>query len=98
MPAKGALYAKLANALSNKVLRQVVDLASGDVVQFVRTLLSHCHNHVRDLRISNLVRPPSVRPVTVSAISPHFPKLVVRSLEHIRKVFRDLKEIVPLAC
>jgi hypothetical protein len=64
----------------------------------VRTLLSHCHNHVRDLKISNLVRPPSVRPVTVSAISPHFPKLVVRSLEHIRKVFRDLKEIVPLAC
>jgi len=29
MPAKGALYAKLANALSNKVFRQVVDLAEG---------------------------------------------------------------------
>ena len=54
---------------------------SGDVVHSVRTLLSHRHNDVSDLKISNLVQPTSVRPVTVSAISLHFPKLVVRSLE-----------------
>src|ERR1039458_6488790 len=41
MPAKSALYAKLAKALSNKVFRQIVDLASGDVVQLVRTLPCH---------------------------------------------------------
>src|SRR5712664_3501024 len=36
-----ALYAKPANALSSKVFSEVVDLASGDVVQLVRTLPSH---------------------------------------------------------
>src|SRR6266567_6661429 len=36
--ANSALYAKPANTLSSKVLREVVDLASGDVVQLVRTL------------------------------------------------------------
>src|SRR5207244_4253758 len=50
----------------------------GDVVQLVRTLLSHRHNDISDLKISNLVQPTSVRPVTVSAISLHFRKLVVR--------------------
>jgi hypothetical protein len=54
---------------------------SGDVVQSVRTLLSHRHNDISDLKISNLVRPTSVRPVTVSAISLNFQKLVVRFLE-----------------
>ena len=53
----------------------------GDVVQLVRTLPSHRHNDVSDLKISNLVQPTSVRPVTVSAISLHFRKLVVRFLE-----------------
>ncbi|SRR6266496_1914846 len=38
--ANSALYAKPANALSSKVLSDVVDLASGDVVQLVRTLPS----------------------------------------------------------
>jgi hypothetical protein len=47
----------------------------------VRTLLSHHHNDVSDLEISNLVQPTSVRPVTVSAISLHFRKLVVRFVE-----------------
>ena len=47
----------------------------------VRTLLSHRHNDVSDLKISNLIQPTSVRPVTVSAIFPHFRKLVVRFLE-----------------
>jgi hypothetical protein len=69
----------------------------GDVVQLVRTLFSHRHNAVSDLRTNNLKQPTSVRPVTVSAISLHFRKRVVRSLEHIRNVFRDLKEIVPLS-
>jgi hypothetical protein len=50
-------------------------------VQLVRTLLSHRHNDVSDLKISNLLQPTSVRPVTASAISLHFRKLVVRSLE-----------------
>jgi hypothetical protein len=54
---------------------------SGDVVQSVRTLLSHRHNDISDLKISNLVRPTPVRPVTVSAISLNFRKLVVRFLE-----------------
>ena len=54
---------------------------SGDVVQSVRTLLSHRHNDVSDSRISNLVQPTSVCPVTVSAISLHFRKLVVRFVE-----------------
>ena len=54
---------------------------AGDVVQLVRTLLSHRHNDVSDLKISNLIQPTSVRPVTVSAIFPHFRKLVVRFLE-----------------
>ena len=54
---------------------------SGDVVQLVRTLLSHRHNDVSDSKISNLVQPTSVRPVTVSAISLHFRKLVVRFVE-----------------
>ena len=36
--ASSALYAKPANALSSKVFSEVVDLASGDVVQLVRTL------------------------------------------------------------
>jgi hypothetical protein len=44
----------------------------GDVVQLVKTLPCHPHNDVRDLKISNLVQPTSVRPVTVSAISLHF--------------------------
>jgi hypothetical protein len=56
-------------------------LASGDVVELVRTLLSHRHNDVSDSKISNLLQTTSVRPVTVSAISLHFRKLVVRSLE-----------------
>jgi hypothetical protein len=47
----------------------------------VRTLLSHRHHDVSDLKISNFVQLTSVRPVTVSAISLHFGKLVVRSLE-----------------
>src|SRR5258708_32810586 len=38
--ANSALYAKPANALSSKVFSEVVDLASGDVVQLVRTLPS----------------------------------------------------------
>ena len=38
--ANRAFYAKLAKALSSKVFQQVVDLASGDVVQLVRTLPS----------------------------------------------------------
>jgi hypothetical protein len=54
---------------------------SGDAVQLVRTLLSHRHNDISDLKISNLVRPTSIRPVTVSAISLNFQKLVVRFLE-----------------
>ena len=56
-------------------------MASGDVVQLVRTLLSHRHNEVSDLKISNLVQPRPVRPVTVSGISLHFRKLVVCFLE-----------------
>src|SRR6266576_1154870 len=52
-----------------------------NVVQLVRTLLSHRHNDLSDLKISNLVQPTSVRPVTASAISLHFRKLVVRFLE-----------------
>jgi len=36
-----ALYAKPVNALSSKVFSEVVDLASGDVVQSVRTLPCH---------------------------------------------------------
>jgi hypothetical protein len=63
------------------VIAHLVDLASGDVVQLVRTLLSHGRNDVSDLKISNLLQPTSVRPVTVSSISLHFRKLVVRSLE-----------------
>jgi hypothetical protein len=47
----------------------------------VRTLLSHRHNDVSDSKISRLAQTTSVRPVTVSAISLHFRKLVVRSLE-----------------
>ena len=39
--ANSALYAKPANALSSKVFSEVVDLASGDVVQLVRTLPCH---------------------------------------------------------
>ena len=39
--AKNALYAKPANALPSKVFSEVVDLASGDVVQLVRTLPCH---------------------------------------------------------
>jgi len=39
--ANSALYAKPANALSRKVFSEVVDLASGDVVQLVRTLPCH---------------------------------------------------------
>jgi hypothetical protein len=68
-----------------------------------RTLLCHRHNDVSDLKISNLVQPASVRPVTVSAIFLHFRKLVVRFLlkfltsspseievRHVwRKVFRQ---------
>jgi len=38
IPAKRALDAKLANALSSKAFRQVVDFTVGDVVQLVRTL------------------------------------------------------------
>ena len=41
IPAKRAPYAKLAEALSSKAFRQIVDLASGDVVQLVRTLPCH---------------------------------------------------------
>ena len=63
------------------LIANLVDLASGDVVQLVRTLLSHRRTDVSDLRISNLVQPTSVRPVTASAISLHFQKLVVRFLE-----------------
>ena len=59
----------------------LVDLARGDVVQLVRTLLSHRHNDVSDSKISNLVQPTSVPPVTVSAISLHFRKPVVRFVE-----------------
>src|ERR1035437_10035393 len=44
--AKCALYAKLAKTLSSKGSRQVVDLASGDVVQLVRTL--PCHGRGRE--------------------------------------------------
>jgi hypothetical protein len=36
--ADSALYAKHANALSSKVFSEVVDLASGDLVQLVRAL------------------------------------------------------------
>jgi hypothetical protein len=43
--------------------------------------ISHRHNDISDLKISNLVRPTSIRPVTVSAISLNFQKLVVRFLE-----------------
>ncbi len=39
--ANRAFYAKRAKALSSKVFHQVVDLASGDVVQLVRTLPSN---------------------------------------------------------
>jgi hypothetical protein len=39
--ADSALYARPANALSSKVFSEVVDLASGDVVQLVRTLPCH---------------------------------------------------------
>src|SRR6266705_1519225 len=39
--ANSALYAKPANALSSKVFSEVVDLASGDVVQLVRMLPCH---------------------------------------------------------
>src|SRR5260370_21729276 len=39
--ANSALYAEPANALSSKVFSEVVDLASGDVVQLVRTLPCH---------------------------------------------------------
>ena len=46
IPAKRALYAKLAKALSGKGSWQVVDLASGDVVQLVRTL--PCHGRGRE--------------------------------------------------
>jgi len=38
--ANSALYAKPANTLPSKVFSEVVDLASGDVVQLVRTLPS----------------------------------------------------------
>jgi hypothetical protein len=55
----------------------------------VRTLPSHRHNDISDLKISNLVRPTSVRPVTVSAISLNFRKLVVRFLE-VPDIFRLL--------
>ena len=43
--ANSALYAKPANALSSKVFSEVVDLASGDVVQLVRTLPSRYFFH-----------------------------------------------------
>ena len=39
--ANSALYAKPANSLPSKVLSEVIDLASGDVVQLVRTLPSN---------------------------------------------------------
>src|SRR5438552_7787733 len=39
--ANSALYAKPANSLPSKVLSEVIDLASGDVVQLVRTLPYH---------------------------------------------------------
>ncbi len=39
--ATGSLYAEPAKALSSKVSSEVVDLASGDVVQLVRTLPCH---------------------------------------------------------
>ena len=47
----------------------------------VRTLLSHRHNDVSDSKISRLAQTTPLRPVTVSVISLHFRKLVVRSLE-----------------
>jgi hypothetical protein len=59
----------------------VIPVQPGDVVQLVRALLSHRHNDVSDLQISNLVQLTSVCPVTVSAISLHFRKLVVRFVE-----------------
>jgi hypothetical protein len=59
----------------------VVDFALGDVVQLIRTLLSHRHNDVSDSKLRRLAQTTSVRPVTVSAISLHFRKLVVRSLK-----------------
>ena len=60
--------------------------SSGSVVQPVRTLLSHRHNDVSDLKISNLLQATSVRPVTVSAISLHFRSLVVRFLLEVPEV------------
>jgi hypothetical protein len=71
----------LCKTASTLAIAHLVDLASGDVVQLVGTLFSHRHNHVSDLKISNLVQPTSVHAVTASAISLHFRKLVVRCLE-----------------
>jgi hypothetical protein len=80
---------------------------SGDVVQLVRTLLWHRHNDVSDLKISNLLQPTSVRPVTASAISLHFRELVVRFLEvpdwsssseiEVRHVWRTVFRQEPIA-
>jgi hypothetical protein len=71
----------LQRPLLARLFSYVADLKRGDVVQLARALLSHRHNDVSDLKISNLVQPTSVRPVTVSAFSLHFRKRVVRSLE-----------------
>ena len=78
-PAKSAPYAELAKALSSKALQQVADFVVGDVVQLVRTLLSHRHNDVSDLQISNLVQLASVRPVTVSPAFSAFPEAGVHT-------------------
>src|SRR5580704_3948562 len=57
---------------------------------YERTCFSHRHKDVSDSKISRLAQTTSIRPVTVSAISLHFRKLVVRSLEVGSSLFFSL--------
>jgi hypothetical protein len=62
--ANSALYAKPANTLSSKVFSEVVDLASGDVVQLVRTLPCHPSSTLSPLVFNQLPRILSGRILT----------------------------------
>ncbi len=71
--ANSALYAKPAIALSSKVFTEIVDLASGDVVQLVRTLPCHF------ISSRSLVFSITCSIATQSALSPnpfHFPSFI----------------------
>ncbi len=74
--ANSALYAKPENALSSKVFSEVVDLASGDVVQLVRMLPYHSISSI------SIVFSSTCWTTAQNALSPspfHFTSLYSRS-------------------